>query len=132
MPFADINGIRMHYRDEGAGFPLLFGHGLMGSVAQQEALFENLKPLHAMQPVVTYDARGHGLSGRTGDPGDYAWAALAADMYGLLRHLGIPRAHVGGGSMGAGTSLMLALAHPEVVASLVLVLPPPFGDDLVG
>ena len=42
MPFADINGFRMHYRDDGTGFPLLFGHGLMGSVAQQEALFEDL------------------------------------------------------------------------------------------
>lgn len=132
MPFADINGFRMHYRDEGAGFPLLFGHGLMGSVAQQEALFENLEPLQAAHRVITYDARGHGLSGYTTDPRDYAWAALAADMHGLLTHLELARVHVGGGSMGAGTSLMLALAHPEVIASLVLVLPPPFGDDLAG
>jgi 3-oxoadipate enol-lactonase len=132
MPFADINGFRMHYRDEGVGFPVLFGHGLMGSVAQQEALFEDLAPLRAAHRVVTYDARGHGLSGHTADPADYAWAALANDMHALMAHLGIARAHIGGASMGAGTSLMLALAHPEAVASLVAVLPPPFGDDLAG
>ena len=132
MPSAEINGFRMHYRDDGAGFPLLFGHGLMGSVAQQDALFENLAPLRAANRVITYDARGHGLSGHTAEPGDYSWAALANDMRGLMAHLGISRAHIGGGSMGAGTSLMLALAHPEAIASLVLVLPPPFGEDLVG
>src|SRR5690242_14974111 len=132
MPFADINGFRMHYRDDGAGLPLLFGHGLMGSIAQQEALFENLQPLRAANRVITYDARGHGLSAHTADPVDYSWAALAGAMHSLMAHLGITRAHIGGGSMGAGTSLMLALAHPESVASLILVLPPPFGDDLVG
>src|SRR5690349_9656982 len=118
MPFADINGFRMHYRDAGAGSPFLFAHGLMGSMAQQEVLFGNLVPLQTTYRVITYDARGHGLSGHTADPRDYAWAALAADMRALMSQLGITRAHIGGGSMGAGTSLMLALAHPESVTSL--------------
>ena len=131
MPFADINGFRMHYRDEEGGFPLLFAHGLMGSIAQQDALHDT-GPWRAAHRVVTYDARGHGLSAHTADPDDYSWAALANDMRSLIAHLGLTRAHLGGGSMGAGTSLMLALAHPELVESLLLVLPPPVGDDLEG
>ena len=46
-------------------------------------------------------------------------------MYHLMRHLGVERAHVGGGSMGAGTSILLALAHPETVEKLILIAPPP-------
>jgi pimeloyl-ACP methyl ester carboxylesterase len=51
-------------------------------------------------------------------------------MYAFIRALGIERASIYGGSMGAGTALMLALAHPEVVERLILMSPPPFGDDM--
>jgi pimeloyl-ACP methyl ester carboxylesterase len=44
---------------------------------------------------------------------------MASDAAALLRHLGIPRAHVMGYSMGARISAFLALSHPELVHTLI-------------
>jgi 3-oxoadipate enol-lactonase len=125
MPKAEINGIQLNYRVEGEGPPLVMAHGLLGSIATLVVLGDVSDLLMRDFSVINYDARGHGESGHTADPDDYTWKALGQDMYGLLRHLGIERAHVGGGSLGAGTSLMLAINHPEIVEKLVLVSPPP-------
>jgi 3-oxoadipate enol-lactonase len=66
--------------------------------------------------VVRYDARGFGKSGAPG-PGAYE---QPDDLYSLLRALGIRRASLVGVSMGGGTAIDFALAHPEMVDRLVL------------
>ncbi len=128
MPVASINGFQMHYRVEGQGPPLVMTHGLLSSMAMVDALGEMPPSLKESFSVISYDVRGHGQSGHTTDPADYTWHNLAEDLYQLLRNLGIERAHVGGGSIGAGTSLVFALKHPEMVDKLVLVPPPPIGQ----
>jgi pimeloyl-ACP methyl ester carboxylesterase len=80
--------------------------------------------------VIAYDARGHGRSGYTTERADYHWASLAEDMHGFIEALDLGRASIYGGSMGAGTALMLALEHPDAVDKLILRVPPPFGDDI--
>lgn len=129
MPFTQINGFEMHYRVTGEGRPVVMAHGLMGSIAMMDQLGERpgLLASRGFQ-VINYDARGHGRSGFTKDTNHYSWFSLARDMHTLLRHLGVQRAHIGGGSMGAGTSLVLALDHPEMVEKLVLIAPPPMGQ----
>jgi len=130
MPTAHINGFDMYYRERGQGPPLVLAHGLMGSIDMMDTLGENPESLSRRFRLINYDARGHGRSGYTPDPAYYSWYALAQDLFALLRHLGIERAHVGGGSMGAGTSLVFALDHPEMVGRLVLIAPPPLGEDM--
>ncbi|HJU66416.1 MAG TPA: alpha/beta hydrolase [Gemmatimonadaceae bacterium] len=53
-----------------------------------------------------------------------SFAEHAADAVALLDHLGVRRAHVAGHSTGASIALQLAVDHPEVVHSLVLLEPP--------
>ena len=130
MPTVHVNGFEMYYRERGHGPPLVLAHGLMGSIDMMDALGENSESLSRRFRLINYDARGHGRSGYTTDPAHYSWYALAEDLLALLRHLGIERAHVGGGSMGAGTSLVFALDHPEMVDRLVLIAPPPLGEDM--
>jgi len=127
---ARINGFDMYYRERGQGPPLVLAHGLMGSIDMMDALGENPASLSRRLRLINYDARGHGRSGYTMDPARYSWAALAGDLFALLGHLGIERAHVGGGSMGAGTSLVFALEHPDMVDRLVLLAPPPLSEDM--
>ncbi len=129
MPTAHVNGVDLYYEVRGAGPTLVMAHGLMGSIEWSQAMGERPEALARHLRLVTYDARGHGRSGYTTDPGDYTWQALAEDMCALMRHLGMERANVGGGSLGAGTALMLALNHPEMVQRLVLVSPPPLGPE---
>jgi 3-oxoadipate enol-lactonase len=128
MPKADINGFQMNYRVEGEGPPLVMAHGLLGSIATLVILGDVSDLLVKDFKVINYDSRGHGESGHTSDPADYEWKSQGEDMRGLLRRLGIERAHIGGGSLGAGAGLLLAINHPDMVEKLVLVSPPPIGQ----
>jgi len=134
MPTVTVRGLPMHYheRGESAGPPLVLSHGLMGCVHKDEPVQEWVSLVAREYRVIAYDARGHGSSGHTTDPSDYTWEALAEDLYALLGALGIERAHLAGGSLGAGISVMVALGHPEVVASLLLFGPPPVGEEWDG
>jgi pimeloyl-ACP methyl ester carboxylesterase len=52
----------------------------------------------------------------------YTLIDLADDVKGLLDHLGIPRAHVVGASMGGMIAQVLAGSHPDRIASLGLIM----------
>ncbi len=131
MAKTTINGVQIHYEVAGEGPPVVFLHGLMGSIARARLFGDDLDGLAARGfRLVTYDARGHGESGFTEDQRDYSWAAHAEDMRALLDELSIERACIGGGSMGAGVSAAFALAHPERVEKLVLIAPPPLSDTI--
>src|SRR3989304_501790 len=134
MPIAKVRDIPVHYHERGVGTgpPLVLSHGLMGCVHKDEPVQKWVNLVARERRVVAYDARGHGSSGHTSDPEDYTWEALAEDLHALLGVLGLERAHLAGGSLGAGVSVMLALLHPEVVASLLLFGPPPVGGEWDG
>lgn len=130
MPITTVRGLKVHYHDRGKGgrYPLVIAHGLMGCVHKDEPVQGWVGIVARERRVITYDARGHGSSGHTPDPQDYTWEALADDLRALLAALGIERAHLAGGSLGAGISLVAGLRHPEAVASLLLFGPPPVGE----
>jgi pimeloyl-ACP methyl ester carboxylesterase len=129
MPTVRVRGIDIYYEEYGEGPNLVVAHGLLGSVALMSSFAERIEDIARRGVhVVAYDARGHGRSGYTTRRADYHWSALAEDMYALIQTIGIEKTNVYGGSMGAGTALMLALAHPETVDRLILMAPPPFGN----
>jgi pimeloyl-ACP methyl ester carboxylesterase len=85
--------------------------------------------------VVRYDHRdtGRSVSYEPGAPG-YSGDDLIDDVVGLLDALDIPRAHLVGMSMGGAIAQVVALDHPERIASLTLISTSPAGpdDDLPG
>jgi pimeloyl-ACP methyl ester carboxylesterase len=88
--------------------------------------------------VIRYDNRdtGRSVSYPAGDP-PYGLRDLVSDALGLLDALDLPRAHIVGMSMGAAIGQLLALDHPDRVASLTLLSGSPGGpgfphDDLPG
>ena len=70
MPYADNDGIRIHYHIEGAGPPLVFQHGFSGSLVDWYAN-SYVEPLKAGHELVLIDARGHGQSDKPHDPAAY-------------------------------------------------------------
>ena len=103
----------------------LWGHGLMGSIAQEDAIpILDWSPVCAHTRLVRYDARSHGASDLDLDPAHLRWPELARDMLGLADALGAPRALLGGVSMGCATALHAAVLAPDRVLGLVLVAPP--------
>jgi pimeloyl-ACP methyl ester carboxylesterase len=78
--------------------------------------------------VIRYDLRDAGRS-VTYEPGTvrYGLDDLTDDASGLLDALGVTRAHVVGMSVGGGIGQLLALDHPERIASLTLASSTPGG-----
>ncbi len=70
--------------------------------------------------VIALDNRGHGQSDKPHIPEAYASATMAADVRGLIDHLGLARVDVMGYSMGARIAAFLTLANPTLVRSVIL------------
>jgi pimeloyl-ACP methyl ester carboxylesterase len=80
--------------------------------------------------TISYDHRDCGSSEKIDADMPYRLDALAGDAIGVLDASGVERAHVVGYSMGGAIAQLLALDHPDRVASLVLVSSTPgLGDE---
>jgi 3-oxoadipate enol-lactonase len=114
---AHANGIVQHYVLEGPDdAPVVtFSHSLATSIDLWEPQAQAFKSHYR---VLRYDTRGHGRTEVAGGP--YTFELLAADVYCLLQALGITRTHFVGLSNGGMVGQSLALAHPELLCSLVL------------
>jgi pimeloyl-ACP methyl ester carboxylesterase len=117
------DGTRIAYRDHTppdgrAGRTVLLLHGLAGHMAEWDDLTARL--LADGHRVVTYDARGHGVSTRT--PADMTRAAAVSDATALIDHLHLAPVTLVGQSLGGLTALLVAASrHAPAVDSLVLV-----------
>jgi 3-oxoadipate enol-lactonase len=117
MAFAAINGQRIYFEDTGGDGPVVvLGHGFL---MDHEMFVHQVAALRDQYRVITWDERGFGLTESDGRPFSY-WDS-AADCLGLMDHLGIDRAVVGGMSQGGFLSLRAALTAPEKVRGLILL-----------
>lgn len=127
MPSVVVRGCEIAYErvGRGEGTPLVWGHGLTSSRADEDRFpLIDLDLIGRRRPVVRFDARGHGASGDLVEPTDGDWASLALDEIGLIDRLGLDRVVLGGASMGAATALHAALVLGHRVGALLLVIPP--------
>jgi len=117
MPVADVRGQRLHYQDTGGtGLALVLSHGFL----QDSEMFDaQTRALRSRHRVITWDQRGHGRTVSTAEP--YTYWDSAEDLAGLLDHLHVNRAVIGGMSQGGFISLRFALAHLQRTAGLVLI-----------
>lgn len=117
MPHAPVNGQSIYFEDSGGDGPaVILAHGFLMDHEMFAAQVEALTPQYR---VITWDERGWGATEYDGEPFSY-WDS-AADCIGLLDHLGIDRAVVGGMSQGGFLSLRAALTAPERVRALILL-----------
>ncbi|MDR5682651.1 MAG: alpha/beta fold hydrolase [Armatimonadota bacterium] len=126
MPYAQVNGIRLYYEEEGTGPPLLLLEGLGYALWMW---FKQRPALRRRFHLIAPDNRGVGLSDKPDAP--YTIDLFADDAAALLDHLGVRRTHVLGVSMGGMIALNLSLRHPDRVDRLVLVNTTPGGPDAV-
>jgi pimeloyl-ACP methyl ester carboxylesterase len=117
MPHVSINGQQIYFEDHGGdGPPVILAHGFL---MDHEMFAPQVAALSPQYRVVTWDERGFGLTEFDGQPFSY-WDS-ANDCLGLMDHLGIERAVVGGMSQGGFLSLRVALTAPERVRGLILL-----------
>lgn len=116
MATATINGTNIFYQDSGGTGPaVILSHGFLMDHSMFDPQVEALRAYHR---VVTWDERGFG---RTPATGEFTYWDSARDVLGLMDHLGIERAVVGGMSQGGFISLRVALTAPERVLGLILL-----------
>lgn len=116
MPYAEVNGQRLYYTDSGSGDPIIFSHGFLMDHTMFDA---QVAALSGNWRCIRWDERGHGRTETSSAAFTY-WDS-AADLFGLLDHLGIESAVLAGMSQGGFLSLRAALTAPERVRALVLM-----------
>jgi len=108
----------LYLESTGAGPPLVLAHGFSGSARNWRP---QIRAFRDRNRILVYDLRGHARSPAPHDsPDRYSRDAFVADVEDILDRESIPRAVLGGLSLGAGVMLAFALARPECVRGLVL------------
>src|SRR3954465_251583 len=117
--FLEVDGVRLHYSDQGTGKPVVLVHGnaVTGDDYNTSGVAERLLKNHR---VIIFDRPGFGHSQR---PHGRMWTAMeqAELLHGALQQLGVERPVVVGHSWGAIVALSLAARHPADMAGLVLL-----------
>ena len=117
--FVEVDGVRVHYLEKGAGSPIVLVHG--NGVSAEDfvisGLFDRLAEHHR---VIAFDRPGFGHTPR---PRRRIWTARAqADLLlGAIEALGLTRPLVVGHSWGAQAALTMALEEPDAIGGLVLM-----------
>jgi aminoacrylate hydrolase len=115
MPRISIGDCHLYYERHGGGFPVLLLTGLAGHAQywrdQIPAFSRNFE-------VFVHDHRGFGESDAT--QSSPTLERMSADVVALMDALRIERAHVVGHSAGGAVAQILAIEHPERLASIVI------------
>lgn len=118
MQFVSINDIVIRYDVAGAGDrkPVIV---LINSLGTDARIWDLVLPkLTDDYTVITYDKRGHGLSDLGQPP--YRIEDHAADLAGLIDHLGYADVIICGLSVGGLIAQSLYATRPDLVRALVL------------
>ncbi len=116
--FIEVNGIRLHYMEEGSGELVILLHGFpefwYGWRKQIPVLSQHYR-------VVAPDMRGYNLSDKPQGVSQYKMDILAKDIAELIRKLGNGKAILVGHDWGAGVAWATATLYPELVTKLVII-----------
>ena len=124
----EANGIDIHVRMAGAGYPLILLHGW----PQTSYCWRKLIPLIATHfRIIAPDLRGFGDSEKPEGP--YDKRTVATDILEMARSLGYDQALVAGHDIGGRVAYRLTLDHPQFVRGLISMAGrySPLGEDLL-
>jgi pimeloyl-ACP methyl ester carboxylesterase len=118
MPEANVHGLKLQYDVFGEGEPVLLVCGT-GQQSFTWQLFQVPALTGAGYKVVTFDNRG--IPPSDCPPAPYSVKEMAEDAAGLIEELDLAPCRVAGLSLGAFITQELALAHPELTRSAVMM-----------
>jgi pimeloyl-ACP methyl ester carboxylesterase len=117
-----FEGSRLEYTEFGSGGRLVvLLHGQLMPRSMHEPLARTIAA--GGFRVITLDLLGHGRSDRPTDAKRYSMTAFAHQVVGLLDHLEVDQAVVGGTSLGANVTLEVAFIEPTRVKGMILEMP---------
>jgi pimeloyl-ACP methyl ester carboxylesterase len=123
MPFANNNGVRIHYELQGPlnGPPLILQHGFGSGIYNWTERGDYLKELGKSYRLIIMEARGHGESDKPHDLAGYRADVIANDYVAVLDDLKIKQAMYFGYSLGAiiGYKTVCRYALPRFYAMIL-------------
>ena len=119
VPYANNQGVRIHYEVEGDGTPLVLLHGLADSY-EMWSVSGYVESLKNEYRLILIDARGHGDSDKPHDPEAYTVRLMVDDFVAVLDDLKISKAHLLGYSAGGRMSFGIAKYSPQRFHSLII------------
>jgi pimeloyl-ACP methyl ester carboxylesterase len=112
--FTASDGVELAWHELGEGRPVLLLHGLFSDAQTNWIKFGHAAAIAANGfRVIMPDLRAHGESGKPHDAGAYPPDILAEDGLALIAHLGLSDYDLGGYSLGARTSVRMAIKGAE-------------------
>ena len=121
--YIKVNGIQLHYMEEGQGELVILLHGF------PEFWYSWRKQIPVLSKkyrVVAPDMRGYNLSDKPVGVENYKIDILAKDIADLVKALGEDKAIIAGHDWGGAVAWMVATLYPEVVSKLgILNVPHP-------
>ncbi|TYZ12751.1 alpha/beta fold hydrolase [Hymenobacter lutimineralis] len=106
----------LHYRELGAGRPLVILHGLFGTLDNWQTLARRWSEEFR---VIVVDLRNHGRSPHSPE---HSYALMSQDVLGLFDQLELPAdTTLLGHSMGGKVAMRFALDYPERLARLIVL-----------
>jgi pimeloyl-ACP methyl ester carboxylesterase len=119
--YAEVNGIRLHYVEQGKGPLILFLHGFPEFWYEWKNLLPEFgKDHHA----VAVDMRGYNLSDKPEKVEDYAVPLIVEDVRALAGKLGAKKFILVGHDWGGVIAWAFAGARPEMLEKLVIINAP--------
>jgi pimeloyl-ACP methyl ester carboxylesterase len=115
--YARVNGLDMHYVEQGEGPLVILAHGF----PQTWFSWHHQIPAIAAAGyrVVAFDQRGMGQTSAPTDPAEYDVPHTAGDLVGLLDHLGEQTAIFAGLDFGLFAIYDMAYHHPERMTAII-------------
>ena len=115
MPYAENQGVKIYWEEQGQGAPILL---IMGLGWTSDLWYRTRPVLATRYRTIIFDNRGVGRSDVP--PGPYSIAQMASDAAAVLDAAGIESTHIFGMSMGGMIAQEFALQYPKRVRSLIL------------
>ncbi len=117
MLIADLDGLKVHYRDDGdpKGAPVVFSNSLGTDLRLWDKVVERLP---AGLRIIRYDKRGHGLTEALPPP--YSMGSLISDAEALLDHLSVRGCVFVGLSVGGMIAQGLAVKRLDQIRAMVI------------
>ena len=131
--FVDVGGIRTRYYELGSGEAMVLCHGsdFVGEISAN-TWTRNLRGLGENFHVFAADKLGMGMTDNPDRDDQFTIDAVVDHMYSFMRLKGIEKVHLVGQSRGGYLAARLALEHPEMAKTLVIIdsgtLAPEVGD----
>lgn len=117
--FVTLDGVRLHYRDEGSGPAIVLLHANYASLFMWEPWVAALRDRYR---VIRVDLPAHGLTGPEPE-GNYTLERIQGLFERFVDERGLARFTVIGTSIGGTVAMRYTADHPQRIERLVLISP---------